>query len=75
MPNLTLTQSVALAAGSAILALAVMGLPPIRVAEIMAICAVGALAAPFVAAKTRIARIAVKAVMYRRSQGRWPWEK
>ncbi|RBP04131.1 hypothetical protein DFR50_1403 [Roseiarcus fermentans] len=75
MPNLTLTQSVALAVGSTILALAALGLPPIRVAYIIGICVIGALAAPFVAAKIRVAHNAVKAVRYRRSHGRWPWEQ
>ena len=74
MLNLTLTQSVVLAAGSAILALTVLGLPPIRLAEIMGACVIGALVAPFVVVKARIAQNAVKAVVYRRSHGRWPWE-
>jgi mannose/fructose/N-acetylgalactosamine-specific phosphotransferase system component IID len=75
MVNLTLTQSVALAVGSTVLALTVLGLPPIRVAEILGTCVIGALAAPFVVAKTRVAHNAVRAVIYRRSHGRWPWEK
>lgn len=75
MLNLTLTQSAVLAVGSTILALTVLGLPPIRVAEIMGTCVIGALAAPFVVAKARVAHNLVKAVMYRRSHGRWPWER
>ncbi len=75
MLNLTLTQSVVLAAGSTILALAVLGMPPIRVAEIMGICVIGALAAPFVVAKSRVASNAVRAILYRRRYGRWPWER
>ena len=75
MLNLTLTQSVVLAVGSTLLALTVLGLPPIRVAEIMGTCLVGALAAPFVVVRTRVAHNAVRAVIYRRSHGRWPWER
>ncbi len=75
MLNPTLTQSVVLAVGSTILALTVLGLPAIRAAEIMGTCVVGGLVAPFVVAKTRIAHNAVRAIIYRRSHGRWPWER